>query len=151
MLPERRPFAGWAGTTCVVTGGLGFIGCNLSRALVHAGATVRVVDALVPGHGGRRDHLDDVAVESVMLPSVADPGVADLIDGADVVFNIAGQVSPTTCASSEPSIVTGSGKSWPSGAWRRRSTIRSPSPSSRPTERASAPPARKPKHGQPNA
>jgi nucleoside-diphosphate-sugar epimerase len=36
MLPQRRPFAGWAGTTCVVTGGLGFIGSNLVRALVES-------------------------------------------------------------------------------------------------------------------
>lgn len=95
MLPDRRPFAGWAGTTCVVTGGLGFIGSNLARSLVGAGATVRVVDALVPGHGGRRDNLDGVAVETVLVASIADPAVAELVDGADAVFNVAGQVSHT--------------------------------------------------------
>jgi UDP-glucose 4-epimerase len=95
MLPDRRPFAGWSGTTCLVTGGLGFVGCNLARALVDAGASVRVVDALVPSHGGRADHLDGIAVDKVVVASIADPDVADLIDGCDVVFNVAGQVSHT--------------------------------------------------------
>ena len=95
MLPHRRPFAGWAGTTCVVTGGLGFIGSNLARALVDSGARVRVVDALVPTLGGRAEQLDDVGVESVLVASIADAAVADLVDGADVVFNVAGQVSHT--------------------------------------------------------
>jgi UDP-glucose 4-epimerase len=95
MLPQRRPFAGWAGTTCVVTGGLGFIGSNLARALVAAGARVRVVDALVPTLGGRADHLDGVGVDSVLIASIADPRVADVVEDADVVFNVAGQVSHT--------------------------------------------------------
>jgi UDP-glucose 4-epimerase len=77
----------------VVTGGLGFIGSNLARALVDAGARVRVVDALVPTLGGRRDNLDGAEVETVLVASIADPEVADLIDGCDAVFNVAGQVS----------------------------------------------------------
>src|SRR4029079_17433712 len=67
----------------------------VARALVDAGATVRVVDALVPTLGGRADHLDDVDVESVLVASIADPQVAAIIDGSDVVFNVAGQVSHT--------------------------------------------------------
>lgn len=95
MRPGGRSNDGWAGVTCVVTGGLGFIGGNLARALVHAGATVRVVDALVPGHGGRSDHLDGVAVDAVLVSDIAGPLVGDLLEGADVVFNVAGQVSHT--------------------------------------------------------
>jgi nucleoside-diphosphate-sugar epimerase len=95
MLPDRRPFAGWSGTTCLVTGGLGFVGSNLARALVDGGGRVRVVDALVPSHGGRADHLDGVAVDKVVVASIDDPDVAELVDGCDVVFNVAGQVSHT--------------------------------------------------------
>ncbi len=95
MRPGGRSNDDWAGVTCVVTGGLGFIGVNLARALVDGGATVRVVDALVPDHGGRADHLDGVAVEAVLVSDIAGPLVGELLDGADVVFNVAGQVSHT--------------------------------------------------------
>lgn len=95
MHAEGRPFDALAGATCVVTGGLGFIGGNVARALVAAGATVRVVDALVPDHGGRADQLDGCTVDRVLVGSVADPQVAELLEGADAVFNVAGQVSHT--------------------------------------------------------
>ncbi len=95
MHVEGRVFGAWAGTMCLVTGGLGFIGSNLVRSLVGAGARVRVVDALVPGHGGRPDHLDGVDVEAVHLGSVGDVAVEALLDGVDAVFNLAGQVSHT--------------------------------------------------------
>ena len=95
MLPQRRTFAGWTGTTCVVTGGLGFIGSNLAQALVDSGARVRVVDALVPTLGGRADQLEGVGVDVVLVASIADPQVAGVVDGCDVVFNVAGQVSHT--------------------------------------------------------
>jgi len=84
--------AGLAGARCVVTGGLGFIGSNLVHALVAAGADVRVVDALVPQHGGDRRNLDGVEVE-VLAADLADVRVAEFVAGAEVVFNLAGQVS----------------------------------------------------------
>jgi len=95
MPSESPPLTAWSGATCLVTGGLGFIGSNLVRTLVGAGATVRVVDALVPEHGGRPDQLDGVDTDQVLVASIEDPAVADLLDGVDVVFNVAGQVSHT--------------------------------------------------------
>jgi UDP-glucose 4-epimerase len=80
------------GATCVVTGGLGFIGSNLVHALVAAGAQVRVIDRLVPQHGGDIRNLDGVTVP-LTLTAIDDPQVADVLRGADVVFNVAGQVS----------------------------------------------------------
>jgi UDP-glucose 4-epimerase len=83
-----------SGTMCVVTGGAGFIGSNMVHALVGAGARVRVVDALVEGHGGDRRNLDGVDVP-FLHADIGDEAVADAVAGADVVFNVAGQVSHT--------------------------------------------------------
>ena len=46
------------GRRCVVTGGLGFIGSNLANWLSAAGASVTVIDSLVPSHGGARRNLE---------------------------------------------------------------------------------------------
>src|SRR6478609_7721891 len=83
-------------TTCVVTGGLGFIGSNMVHALASAGARVRVVDALVPEHGGDRRNLDGLEHPErvdVLIADLGDAGVAEVLSEADVVFNVAGQVS----------------------------------------------------------
>ena len=84
-----------SGSVCLVTGGLGFIGSNVARALVVAGAETRVIDAMVPQHGGDRRNLDGVA-DLVLVRETGiddDSAVTALLDGVDVVFNIAGQVS----------------------------------------------------------
>ena len=76
----------------MVTGGLGFIGSNLTHALVRAGATVAVVDALVPGHGGAEHNVAGLDVE-VLRCEIGDPAVREVLRDADVVFNLAGQIS----------------------------------------------------------
>ena len=85
------------GAVCLVTGGLGFIGSNTALALAAAGAEVRVLDALIPEHGGNVRNVDDwkpASGLSVMIGDIADDNVvSNLLDGVDVVFNIAGQVS----------------------------------------------------------
>ena len=58
-----RPSNDLSSTVCVVTGGLGFIGSNLSHELVRRGASVRVVDALVEGHGGDVRNVDGLDVD----------------------------------------------------------------------------------------
>ena len=95
MVIQTSVYPAWSGVTCLVTGGLGFIGSNLVATLVASGANVRVVDALIPGHGGRADQLEGLAVDAILTARIDDPAVAELLDGADAVFNVAGQVSHT--------------------------------------------------------
>jgi UDP-glucose 4-epimerase len=83
------------GSRCVVTGGLGFIGSNLVHTLVEAGAYVDVIDALVPQHGGDIRNLDGVAANvNVAVGSIGDENLTGpVLDHAQYVFNLAGQVS----------------------------------------------------------
>ena len=86
-------------SVCVVTGGLGFIGSNLVLALLGAGAQVRVLDALIPQHGGDVRNVTAFAAAEgnslqIVTGDIADEAVTvPLLDGAEFVFNIAGQVS----------------------------------------------------------
>jgi UDP-glucose 4-epimerase len=82
----------FADRICVVTGGLGFIGSNLVHRLAQAGATVRVVDALVAQHGGDLRNIEGLDVE-LEVCEIGDPRMTTLLDGAHFVFNLAGQVS----------------------------------------------------------
>lgn len=85
----------YAGKPVLVTGGLGFIGSNLAIRLVELGAEVTVVDSLVPELGGNRFNI--APVEGRVEVSTDDlrdrDAVVRLVDGQDVVFSIAGNVS----------------------------------------------------------
>jgi UDP-glucose 4-epimerase len=84
----------FAGRRCLVTGGLGFIGSNLVRVLARADADVTVVDALHPRHGGDRRNLDGVGASvRVIEGDLATPEARDAAGRAEIVFNLAGQVS----------------------------------------------------------
>ena len=87
--------ASWRGVRTLVTGGLGFIGSNLVHRLHALGATVMVVDALIPGHGGNRANLDGLgdAVE-VIIGDLRDRDLMEnLVATQEVIFNLAGQIS----------------------------------------------------------
>ena len=79
------------GKRCVVTGGLGFIGSNVVLHLLAVGADVAVIDALIPQHGGERCNIPNEV--ELLVADIGAREVGGLLDGADVVFNIAGQVS----------------------------------------------------------
>jgi UDP-glucose 4-epimerase len=85
----------FAGRRCLVTGGLGFVGSNVALALAAARAEVTVVDSLVPTHGANRHNLDGAARPIEVIE--ADVGDADAVRDAaaraELVFNLAGQVS----------------------------------------------------------
>jgi CDP-paratose 2-epimerase len=84
----------------LITGGAGFIGCNLADRLASAGYRIRVMDALLrPGvehnlawlldrHAGRIEHID---------ARVEDRAAAgEAVRGASVVFHLAAQVAVTS-------------------------------------------------------
>lgn len=69
----------------VVVGGAGFIGSNLTKALVARGDEVHVIDSLV---GGKREHVDpDATLHEVDMREYA--VIAPIIAGADTVFLLA--------------------------------------------------------------
>ncbi len=85
----------WRGAAVLVTGGLGFIGSNLARRLVGLGARVTLVDAMLPPYGGNLANLegieDRVRVNYADLRDAA--AMAQVIEGQDLVYHLAGQVS----------------------------------------------------------
>ena len=87
--------AAFDGRRVLVTGGLGFIGSNLARALVGAGSRVTLVDSLMPTHGGSWFNIagieDDVEVHELDVRDT-EKLHAHLLD-KDVLFNLAGQTS----------------------------------------------------------
>jgi nucleoside-diphosphate-sugar epimerase len=92
---SARSEYGWSGRRVLITGGLGFIGSNLARRLVDLGAEVTLVDSLVPQYGGNRHNI--AGIERKLKVNISD--VRDrysfraLIEGQDVLFNLAGQTS----------------------------------------------------------
>ena len=84
-----------SGKKILITGGLGFIGSNLARKLVHFDNTVTVVDSLIPEYGGNLRNLHDLRDKIVVnLSDVRDPfSINELIKGQDYLFNLAGQTS----------------------------------------------------------
>jgi len=84
----------YRGQRVLVTGGLGFIGSNLARALADLGAVVVVVDSLLPDYGGNLFNLDGYADRvHINIADVRGHGMEYLVQGQHVVFNLAGQVS----------------------------------------------------------
>ncbi len=80
------------GRVALVTGGLGFIGSAVTRALVAAGARVRVLDSLLPQGGGspRNLHGTNGAVEVTIEDTRSRDVVNRIVEGCDMVFHLAG-------------------------------------------------------------
>lgn len=79
----------------LITGGLGFIGSNLARALVVRGANVTLVDNLLPQYGGNIANISGINENVVVdISDVRDPqAMKYLIEGQHFLFNLAGQTS----------------------------------------------------------
>jgi len=85
----------YANAKVLITGGLGFIGSNLARALVLQGADVTLVDSLIPQYGGNPFNIDGIRDKvTVNVCDVRDPyAMAYLLKDKDFLFNLAGQTS----------------------------------------------------------
>jgi len=79
----------------LITGGLGFIGSNLARRLAALGARVLIIDSLIPDYGGNLFNID--GIETLVRVNIADVRQQStmnyLVQGQDIIFNLAGQVS----------------------------------------------------------
>ena len=71
---------------CLVTGGAGFIGSSLARALIARGDRVRVIDNF---SSGKRENLADIAdrVELVEGDILDDRALSRAIEGVELVFH----------------------------------------------------------------
>jgi UDP-glucose 4-epimerase len=85
----------YRGRAVMITGGLGFIGSNLARALVDLGADVVLVDSLIPDYGGNLFNIDGIADRvRVNVADIRQQSTMNyLVRDRDVIFNLAGQVS----------------------------------------------------------
>jgi len=73
-------------SSCLVTGGAGFIGSSLARALVARGDRVRVIDNL---SSGRRENLADISKDLELIEAdIRDEAALEgALDGIELVFH----------------------------------------------------------------
>ena len=79
----------------LVTGGMGFIGSSLAHRLVSEGAQVTLCDAMIDGYGGNLANIAELRGRvEVDGSDVRDAAAMErLVDGRDIVFHLAAQVS----------------------------------------------------------
>lgn len=79
----------------LITGGLGFIGSNLTIKLVELGANVTIVDSLIPEYGGNLFNVQSVKSKvKINISDVRDSHSLNyLVQGQDIIFNLAGTLS----------------------------------------------------------
>ena len=85
----------FADARILITGGLGFIGSNLAARLLREGARVTLCDAMIEGYGGNLANVREIRSEvAVNFADVRDETVmGQLVEGQDIVFHLAAQVS----------------------------------------------------------
>ena len=83
------------GRRVLITGGLGFIGSNLARALAGLGARLTLVDSLIPAYGGNLQNVADLRERVIVnVCDVRDRfAIEYLVQRQDFLFNLAGQTS----------------------------------------------------------
>lgn len=79
----------------LITGGAGFLGSSLAHVLVKRGASVTILDAMLPLYGGNAFNLHGIEdqVEFVKGDIRDAELIEKLVAGKDVIYNFAAQVS----------------------------------------------------------
>jgi len=92
MTPYEEDFQG---KRVLVTGGLGFIGSNLSARLKELGAKVTIVDNMMPRLGGNLFNVKEIMDHiQINFSDVRDEHSMDyLVKDQDFIFHLAGQVN----------------------------------------------------------
>ncbi len=83
------------GKKVLVFGGAGMIGSAVSRLLVKDGAEVTIVDAMLPMYGGNLFNIESIRDEVNFIKGDIRNNdlVQRVVKGADIIFNLAAQVS----------------------------------------------------------
>ena len=83
------------GKKILITGGLGFVGSNLSIRLAKLGAEVLIIDNMLPRQGGNMFNIEPVKDKvKVNISDIRNPtSMNHLVKGMDYIFHIAGQVN----------------------------------------------------------
>jgi len=79
----------FSGSTCLITGGAGFIGSHIAEGLLANGASVRVLDDL---SGGHRENLP-AGVQLIEASILDDSALRDAMTGCRFVFHQAAMIS----------------------------------------------------------
>jgi UDP-glucose 4-epimerase len=82
----------WTGAGAVITGGAGFLGSALARALVARGARVTVIDAFLPETGANAANLEGLDLR-VIRADLRHDALEDALAGAAAIFHLAAQTS----------------------------------------------------------
>src|SRR5437899_8002939 len=78
------------GATVLVTGATGFIGSHLVERLLAEGAIVRCLLRATSPRGGAARHLPSANAKPVLGDLITGAGLDTALDGADIVFHLAG-------------------------------------------------------------
>jgi nucleoside-diphosphate-sugar epimerase len=82
----------WHDAAAVITGGAGFLGSTLARALVGRGARVTAIDAFLPETGANEANLEGLDLRVVRADLRHDP-LEEALAGADAIFHLAAATS----------------------------------------------------------
>jgi UDP-glucose 4-epimerase len=85
----------FSGKKVLITGGAGFLGSSLAHALVPLGASVTVIDAMLPLYGGNLFNLKSIKDKIEFIEGdIRDESLIEkVVANKDIIYNFAAQVS----------------------------------------------------------